>query len=221
MRDCYSAALPLRTPPTCSSTLVQDAAYSTLLRGRRQELHARVAAAVEAHFADLVERQPELLAHHLTAAGDSERAVEQWLKAGQHAAARSAHYEAIGHCDRGIALLRSLPDTPDRNRREIELELTRGPSLLTAKGFNSPEAVEAYERARGLCEKCGDTDNLFVALWNLWLTTSSRNALSSCRSLNISSWLDNGRAALTFRIASARRCRSRSGCVTRSVSATL
>ena len=71
--------------------------------------------------------------------------------------------------------MRSLLETPDRDRREIELELTRGPSLLTAKGFNSPEAVEAYERARGLCEKCGDADNLFVALWNLWLTTSIRN----------------------------------------------
>ena len=65
--------------------LVQDAAYSTLLRGRRQELHARAAAALETHFADLVERQPELLAHHLTAAGDTERAIEQWLKAGQRA----------------------------------------------------------------------------------------------------------------------------------------
>ena len=62
--------------------LVQDAAYSTLLRGRRQELHARVAAALEEHFTDLVERQPELLAHHLTAAGNTERAVEQWLKRG-------------------------------------------------------------------------------------------------------------------------------------------
>src|SRR5690242_18826518 len=71
--------------------LVQDAAYSTLLRRRRQELHARVAAALEVHFADLVERQPELLAHHLTAAGDTERAVNQWLKAGQHAAAQFAY----------------------------------------------------------------------------------------------------------------------------------
>jgi class 3 adenylate cyclase len=70
--------------------LVQDAAYSTLLRGRRQELHAGVAAALEGHFADLVERQPELLAHHLTAAGDTERAIDQWLKAGRYAAARLA-----------------------------------------------------------------------------------------------------------------------------------
>ena len=75
-------------------------------------MHARVAAALEEHFADLVERQPELLAHHLTAAGDTERAVDQWLKAGQHAAARSAHREAIAHLERGIGLLDSLPESP-------------------------------------------------------------------------------------------------------------
>ena len=82
------------TPPYASylfkHALVQDAAYSTLLRGRRQELHARVAAVLEQHFADLVERQPELLAHHLMAAGNTERAVDQWLKAGQHAGPPSA-----------------------------------------------------------------------------------------------------------------------------------
>jgi len=89
--------------------LVQDAAYGTLLRGRRQELHARVAAVLERHFADLVERQPELLAHHLTAAADTERAVDQWLKAGRHAAGRSAHHEAIRHFDRGLATLELLP----------------------------------------------------------------------------------------------------------------
>jgi class 3 adenylate cyclase len=85
--------------------LVQDAASGTLLRARRQELHARVAAVLEQHSSDLVGRQPELLAHHLTAAGDSERAVDQWLKAGQHAAERSAHLEAIRHFGRGLAIL--------------------------------------------------------------------------------------------------------------------
>src|SRR6185295_1472270 len=64
--------------------LVQDAAYGTLLRVRRQEVHARVATMLEQNFADLVEHQPELLAYHLTAAGDTERAVDQWLKAGRH-----------------------------------------------------------------------------------------------------------------------------------------
>ena len=115
--------------------LVQDAAYGTLLRARRQELHARVAAVLEQHFADLVERQPELLAHHLTAAGDTERAVDQWLKAGQHAAARSAHLEAIRHFERGLAALAALPEGPARDGREIELQLARGLSLFTAEGF--------------------------------------------------------------------------------------
>jgi len=118
------------TPPHASylfkHALVQDAAYSTLLRGRRQELHARVAAALEEHFADFIERQPELLAHHLTAAGDTERAVDQWLKAGQYAAGRLAHVEAIAHLERGLALLGSLPETPARDAREIDLQLALG-----------------------------------------------------------------------------------------------
>jgi predicted ATPase/class 3 adenylate cyclase len=155
--------------------LVQDAAYGTLLRTRRQELHARVAAVLEHDFTDLVERQPELLAHHLTAAGNTQRAVDQWLKAGQFTAARSAHPEAIRHFDRGLTTLTALPAGPARDRREIELQLARGLSLLTAKGFTSVEAAEAYARARDLCERRGDTDHLFVALWNVWMTTASRD----------------------------------------------
>ena len=84
--------------------LVQDAAYSTLLRARRQDLHARVAAVLDQRFADLVERQPELLAHHLAAAGEASRAVAQWLKAGQFASGRLAHIEAIGHYGHGFGL---------------------------------------------------------------------------------------------------------------------
>src|SRR6202035_5720562 len=114
--------------------LVQDAAYSPLLRGRRQELHAGAAAALEGHFADLVERQPELLAHHLTAAGDTERAVDQWLKAGRHAAARFNYREAIAHFERGLGLLQSLKESLVRDGREIELQLALGVCLFTAKG---------------------------------------------------------------------------------------
>ncbi|HWZ68992.1 MAG TPA: AAA family ATPase [Stellaceae bacterium] len=135
--------------------LVQDAAYSTLLRGRRQELHVRVAAALEEHFADLVERQPELLAHHLTAAGDTERAVEQWLKAGQHAAARLAYLEAIAHFERGLGLLHSLPEGPVRNGREIELQLALGLCLFTAKG--AVTAKLPYMRALDLAERGGES----------------------------------------------------------------
>src|SRR6202040_2824018 len=148
--------------------LVQDAAYDMLLRGRRQELHARVAAALEKKFADLVERQPELLAHHLTGAGDTARAVDQWLKAGQYAAARLAHVEAIGHFERGLAALAALPQGQARDRTEVELQLARGLSLFTAEGFVSAEAARAYARAREVAEQLGNPRQQFIAVYGLW-----------------------------------------------------
>src|SRR6516165_6173952 len=106
---------------------------------------------------DLVERQPELLAHHLTAAGDIERAVTQWLKAGRHAAERSTHLEAISHFERGLAALTALPQGAARDEREIELQLARGVSLFVAKGLTPVEGAEAYARACELAEKRGET----------------------------------------------------------------
>jgi hypothetical protein len=164
--------------------LVQDAAYGTLLRGRRQELHARATAALEQNFVDLVERQPELLAHHLTAAGNTERAVDQWLKAGQHAAARLAHREAIRHFERGLATLASLPEGAARHGREIELQLARGLSLFTAKGFISPEAAEAYTRARELAERWGSARQNFMAVYGLWQSASGTGRVVDCRRLS-------------------------------------
>jgi tetratricopeptide (TPR) repeat protein len=152
---------------------VQDAAYSTLLRGRRQELHARVAAALEAHFADLVEHQPELLAHHLTAAGNTERAVDRWLKAGQYAAERSAHLEAIRHFERGLAALGAQPEGPARDGWEIELQLARGLSLFTTEGFAARGATEIYTRACELAEQRGDPRQQFMAVYGLWQSANS------------------------------------------------
>ena len=161
--------------------LVQDAAYSTLLRSRRQQLHARVAAALEEHFADLVERQPELLAHHLTAADDAERALDQWLKAGRRAAARSTHLEAIGHFERGLVILPQLPEGSARDQREIELQLARGLSVLTTEGFASPKAPEIYGRARALAERRGDRRQLFMAEFGLWQSANGRGGMVECR----------------------------------------
>jgi class 3 adenylate cyclase/tetratricopeptide (TPR) repeat protein len=173
------------TPPHSSylfkHALVQDAAYSTLLRARRQELHARVAALLEQHFVDLVERQPELLAHHLTAAGDTERAVDQWLKAGRYAAERPAHLEAIRHFDRGLSALAALSEGSARDGREIELQLARGLSVLTTEGFASPRASEIYGRARDLAERRADRRQLFMAVFGLWQTANGRGGMVECR----------------------------------------
>jgi tetratricopeptide (TPR) repeat protein len=164
--------------------LVQDAAYGTLLRGRRQELHGRVAAALERHFADLAERQPELLAHHLTAAGDTERAVDQWLKAGQHAAARSTPIEAIGHFERGLTALVALPEGPARDGRELELQLARGLSLFTAEGFSAVGAAQAYTRARELAEQRGNPHQQFTAVYGLWQSANGAGRIRDCRRLS-------------------------------------
>jgi class 3 adenylate cyclase len=164
--------------------LVQDAAYATLLRGRRQELHGRVAAALEQHFADLVERQPELLARHLTAAGAVQQALVQWLTAGRRAAGRSAHLEAIAYVGQALASLGSLPDTAQRDDQEIELHLARAASLLATQGMASDAAAQAYARAKDLAEKRSDSSRLIAALWGLWIGNQTRNAFDEARSLS-------------------------------------
>jgi class 3 adenylate cyclase/predicted ATPase len=162
--------------------LVQDAAYSTLLRRRRQELHAGVAAALEEHFADLVERQPELLAHHLTAAGDTERAVDQWLKAGRYTAARLAYLEAIAHFEQGLGLLHSLPEGSVRNGREIELQLALGLCLFSAKG--AVAAKPPYARAHELAETSGEPQQRFEALYGVWQSTMVSGGITAARPLS-------------------------------------
>jgi tetratricopeptide (TPR) repeat protein len=174
--------------PQCSylfkHALVQDSAYSTLLRARRQELHGRVAAVLERHFADLIDRQPELLAQHLTAGGDPERAVAQWLKAGRYAAARLAHFEAISHFERGLATLAALPEGSARDGWEIELQLARGLSLFTARGFEASEAAQAYGRARELAEQHRDDNQLFIAVYGLWQANIGSGTLGGAHILS-------------------------------------
>jgi predicted ATPase len=164
--------------------LVQDAAYGTLLRTRRQELHARVAAVLEEHFTDLVERQPELLAHHLMGAGETAPAVAQWLKAGRLATAQLAHVEAIAHIERGLGLLRSLPEDPARDELEVDLQLALGLASITVKGMSSPAVQRAYARAHELAERRGDQRKLFQAIYGLWQNNSGSGRILSARPLS-------------------------------------
>jgi class 3 adenylate cyclase len=153
--------------------LVQDTAYGTLLRGPRQALHARIAAAIEERSSDIVERAPEILAHHLTEAGEIDRAAIRWLQAGRRAAGRSANIEAAAHLARGIAGLRGLTATPERNRMELVTQLTLGPVLLSDRGFGNVEARGAYRRAAELAERLGDDRARFAASWGLWMTAQA------------------------------------------------
>jgi predicted ATPase/class 3 adenylate cyclase len=157
--------LPPRSSYLFKHSLVQDVAYATLLRTRRQELHARVALVLSQYFTDLVDHQPELLAHHLTAAGDNERAIDQWLKAGQLAASRSANLEAIAHLQRGLQAVSAFPDGT-KDRTELEVLYALGPCVIATQGPISDTARETFARARALCERLGSApEHLNVLYW--------------------------------------------------------
>jgi class 3 adenylate cyclase/predicted ATPase len=147
--------------------LVQDAAYQSLLKSKRQHLHGAVAAALRERFPELADSQPELLAYHSTEAGLTDQAIEYWHKAGDRAVERSANIEAIKHFTLGLTLLAGLPNSPDRRRREIAMQTAVGAPLLAQKGFAAPEVGEAYSRALELCEQAGETTLLSPVLQGL------------------------------------------------------
>jgi predicted ATPase len=110
--------------------LIQEAAYQSLLRSTRQQFHLRIAQVLEARFPAIVETQPELVAQHYTEAGLTEQAVVYWQRAGQQASDRSANVEAISHFTRGIELLQTLPETPERTQQALTLYIALGAALL-------------------------------------------------------------------------------------------
>ena len=132
--------------------LVQDAAYSVLVRNRRQQLHARIAATMEDQFPEIVNAQPEVLARHCAEAGSLEKAIGYWLKAGQQAIARWAMTEAVARFRRGLRLLSRMPDDVARSEQELGLQIELGHALFATKGYAAPESGEAFARARQLCE---------------------------------------------------------------------
>jgi DNA-binding winged helix-turn-helix (wHTH) protein/predicted ATPase len=142
------------TPPRASyvfkHALVQDAAYSTLVRGRRQELHAAIGLALERQFPCLIEQQPSLAAHHFGEAGLGEQAAVYWCRAGRQSVARSALVEAVSQLRRGLLILGEVPETPKRESLEIDLQVTLAGALMSVKGFAHPDVIAAFERAREL-----------------------------------------------------------------------
>ena len=156
--------------------LVQDAAYGTLLREPRRALHARIAEALESQFAEIAERQPELLARHCTEAGLIEKAAGLWGKAGQRSLERSALVEAADQLTRALAQIATLPATPALRRDEIKLQVAHINTLFNFKGYAAAETKAAVERARLLIEQAEalgeppeDPLLLFSVLYGFWV----------------------------------------------------
>jgi class 3 adenylate cyclase/predicted ATPase len=148
--------------------LIQDAAYESLLRRTRQQYHEGIATALEGPFAAEAQGHPERVAQHWTRAGKPARAIPYWLKAGQTAVASSASEEAANHLRQGLELVATLPESPERDRMELDLLSTLGTALSMLKGWAAPEVQEAYARANVLSERVGPNPQLFWVLWGLW-----------------------------------------------------
>ena len=164
-------------------TMVQDVAYQSLLRSRREQLHSRIAQVLEERFPETAETQPELLAQHYTAAGLHDQAVDYWHRAGQRASERSANPEAIAHLTRGVELARKLPDPMQSARQELKLLVALGEPLVVAKSHGAPEAGATYSRALELCRQVGETPHLFPTMWGLWHFYLSQGACQTAREL--------------------------------------
>src|SRR5262249_20000749 len=179
----YQRGRPPRARYLFKHALIQDAAYASLLKSTRQQVHQQVAQVLEARFPALVETQPELVAHHYTAAGCTEPAVYYWQRAGQQASERSANLEASSHCTTGIELLTTLPETPAHIRQSLTLHIALGAALQMAKGHAAPEVEHAYAQARALCQQVGETPELVPVLFGLWKFYLVRAQLHTAREL--------------------------------------
>ena len=148
--------------------LVQDTAYASMLRGRKQIVHADIARALCERVGDNVESAPAVIAHHFTEAGLREPAASYWLKATEQALSRSAYVEANRYVESGLSQLPGLEDGPQRRSLELALQLARANALLPLRGYDAPETIAALTQAKALLDiGVGDDLQRFSVLYGL------------------------------------------------------
>jgi tetratricopeptide (TPR) repeat protein len=170
------------TPPdarfTFKHALVQDAAYDSLLKSKRVELHARIARLLELHFPDRTQSEPELLAHHYTVAGLDELAIPFWRKAGELALQRFALTEAVAHLNKGLELIGSLPVSEDQRTKELEVRTLLGTTWIARRGWAAQEVGTTLTPALELLKSLDHEPSFLPVLWGLGINALTRNRLT-------------------------------------------
>ena len=179
----FRHGMPPDAEYTFKHALVQDTAYGTLLRSRRQQLHARIASILENQFPEIVETHPEMLGQHFGKGGFEAKAIAYFTAAGERAVKRGTNAEVVRHFRRALELLKGQPTTAERSKAELKVLEKLGPALLATRGFGAPDVERTYLRARDLCEQLGEPVELFKALWGLWLNTVGRERFEAARSI--------------------------------------
>src|SRR5262249_21468824 len=180
----YQRGLPPYAVYTFKHALIQDTAYQSLLKSKRQQYHQQIAQVLEERFTETKETQPELLAHHYTEAGLIKQAIPYWQQAGEHAVTRSANEEAISHLTKGLELLKTFPETQERAQQELQLQLALAPPLMGTRGYAAPELAPIYARVRELSRQIGETPELSSILYNLAAFYLGRAELHTSRELS-------------------------------------
>jgi predicted ATPase len=144
--------------------LYQNVLYDRIAEARRVRLHRLIGERLETGYGVRVGEIAAELAVHFERGREYQRAVRYLEQAGKNAVQRSAHREAIAHLTKGLELLKTLPDTPERRRQELALHIALGPALMATRGFAVPEVEKSFARARELCEQIGETPQLFPVL---------------------------------------------------------
>jgi predicted ATPase len=161
--------------------LYQNALYAALRPTRKAAWSAAAAQALLDHYGDDSAAVATELALLFEAARDADRAIDFYLQAARNAVRVFAHHEAVVLARRGLAQIETLPETPDRARRELPLHVTLGVQLQVVQGYAAPEAEQTYDRARALCERVQEAPSLFLVLWGLWMVYEVRSDLEKSR----------------------------------------
>jgi class 3 adenylate cyclase len=160
------------TPPNATYTfkhaLIQDAAYSAMLRTRRQQLHAAIALVLEKRFPDIVKSTPEVIAQQFERAAQNEKAVRYWYQAGERDLRRFAMKESITHYSNAQRLVAAMPETPERAATELSICLGLGQAQQLTIGPAAKEPAANYERALMLARALGRGRESFLATWGIW-----------------------------------------------------
>jgi predicted ATPase len=165
----FRQGIPPQATYLFKHALVQDAAYGTLLRMRRQQLHGRIAAVLDEEFPETKETNPETIARHCAEAGLDEKAIRYWRTAGEQAARRASNREAIGHFRQALALNEKQPPGVARLRAELSILSQLGPALMSVHGWSAPEVGVVSERAEDLARQLESSVDLAPPLAGLWL----------------------------------------------------
>jgi predicted ATPase len=170
------------TPPDATYTfkhaLVQDAAYDSVLKSKRQQLHAQLAVVLQEDFGDQVGNAPELLAHHYTQAGSLTEAIPWWREAGKLAAQRVALREAVSHFQKGLALVQELAPSSERDEFELSIRAPLNAAWIGLRGWAATEVTVNATAILELAKRQNQSETLGSGLWAIWVNTTTQGRVA-------------------------------------------